>query len=362
MRKIGIINSGGDAQGLNAVIASAVQTGIKKDLKFVGFIKGWEGMLDKNYIDLGAEQVRGISHVGGTILHTVNKGRFVGKQGGGEMGKIPTEILELAKKNLEEIGVDSLLVIGGDGTLSGAVQLADYGVNIIGVPKTIDNDLNSTEQTFGFSTAVDVVTEALDRIHTTAVSHDRVIFVETMGRNVGWIALHAGLAGGADAILIPEFEFEYESLVNFLKWRKNIGRNYSVVVVSEGAKAKNEGVATSSVGAAEKDRPEIKLAGASDRIMRKIDELAPEQFEMRNVVLGHIQRGGSPNAQDRILSKKYGSYAIEALLEGKFGHMVSLQNGKMTTIPIEEAVKGVRVVNEETPEYQTAKRLGVFFN
>lgn len=359
MKKIGIINSGGDTQAINAVIASIVRYGVTKDFKFVGFIKGWEGILDMEYMDLGVEQIRGISHLGGTILHSVNKGRFAGKGGSeGDFNKIPDEILDLAQKNLETLKIDTLIVIGGDGTLSGALQLVDRGINIVGVPKTIDNDLDFVDMTFGFSSAVDIAVEALDRIHTTAVSHDRVMFVETMGRHVGWIPLHAGLAGGADAILIPEIEFDYKELVRYLGWRKKIGRNYSVVVVSEGAKAKNEAVSTKENV---DGKPEVRLGGISDQIMQRIEELAPGEFEMRNVVLGHTQRGGSPNAEDRVLAKSYGVAAVDAVLNKKFGEMICYRAGKMETISIAKAVEHLKKVTKDNLVFDTAKKLGVYF-
>lgn len=358
MNRIGIVNSGGDTQAINAVIASAVRAGMKEGYKFIGFIKGWEGILDMQYMKLGVEEIRGISHLGGTILHSVNKGRFAGKVGEGEINKIPDDIIELAKENLKKLEIDTLIVIGGDGTLSGAMQLADAGINIVGVPKTIDNDLQAADRTFGFSTAVDIVVEALDRVHTTAYSHDRVIFVETMGRHVGWIALNAGLAGGADAILIPEIPFTYEGLAKYLRWRKTIGRNYSVVVVSEGAKASDGEVATKKNV---DGRPEVMLGGITEQIMQKLGEIAPGEFEMRNVVLGHIQRGGTPNAEDRVLAKNYGVYAIEAIKNGKFGEMIALQNGHMVTVPIKDVVEKLKKVTKDVLEYKTAEGVGVYF-
>lgn len=355
-KKIGIINSGGDVQGLNAVIASAVIYGSKLNYKFIGFIKGWEGLLDMDYIELDTANVRGISHVGGTILHSVNKGRFAGKAGiDGSKNKIPDDILQLAIDNFHKLELHALIVIGGDGTLSGAIQLSEKGVNIVGVPKTIDNDLNSTDQTFGFSTAVNVAVEALDRIHTTATSHDRVMIVETMGRHAGWIALHSGLAGGADAILLPEFDFHYDELIKFLRWRKTIGRNYSIIVVSEGAKAIHEEVSGENTGA-----PEIKLGGISEHIMKKINEMAPGEFEIRNVVLGHIQRGGTPDAEDRILAKSYGAAAVDAINNEEFGCMIALKDNKLIQIPLIHAVDNLKLVNQDSIAYQTAKRLGVF--
>lgn len=357
MKKIGILNAGGDCSGLNAVIAAVVKAGTPYGYEFVGFEKGWEGVLNPmQYVPLDINSVRGITHQGGTILKTVNKGRFAGKAGAGDLNKIPDEVLEEAKTNLEKMGIDALVVIGGDGTLSGAMQLAEKGVKIVGVPKTIDNDLGATDITFGFSTAVQVATDAIDRVHTTATSHDRVIIVETMGRNAGWIALYAGLAGGAHAILIPEVPFKYNNIINFLKHRKENGRNSTVIVMAEGAKPVD-----GEVSAKKKEgRPEVLLGGISDQLANKIEEMAGDEFEVRNVVLGHIQRGGTPNAEDRILSQRYGVAAVEAIRDDKFGEMVCLRNSEMTTVPIEEAVKEIKHLDEQANAFQTARKIGIY--
>ncbi|RYG19273.1 ATP-dependent 6-phosphofructokinase, partial [bacterium] len=240
-KRIGIVNSGGDCAGLNAVIASIVRAGTKMGYEFVGFERGWEGLLSPIRMrGLTTADVAGISYLGGTILGTVNRGRFGAKQGEGNSRRIPREILQEAKDNLEKVGCDGLIVIGGDGTLSGAMQLAELGVKLVGVPKTIDNDLGVTDRTFGFSTSCQIVVDALDRIHTTASSHGRVIFVETMGRHAGWIALRSGLAGGANAILLPEFPFEMRDLLAFLRQRQSTAGS-SVVVVAEGVKIRERG-------------------------------------------------------------------------------------------------------------------------
>ncbi|MDX2065097.1 MAG: ATP-dependent 6-phosphofructokinase, partial [Fimbriimonadaceae bacterium] len=279
--RIGILTSGGDCSGLNAVIASAVKVGVARGYEFIGFIRGWEGVLDPlDYVPLTLDSVRGISFIGGTILKTTNRGRFGGKVGAGGVRMIPPEIIAMAKRNLDSLGVESLIVIGGDGSLSAALQLADAGVRIIGVPKTIDNDLNSTDRTFGFATAVQVVMAALDRIHTTASSHDRIFFVETMGRHAGWIALRAGIAGGADAILVPEFPFRVQDLTEFLLWRhREFGS--SIVVVAEGAKVDDRLVTQGNANTSE-----VLLGGVSTEIMRMIERLAPGEFDMRGTVLG----------------------------------------------------------------------------
>jgi ATP-dependent phosphofructokinase / diphosphate-dependent phosphofructokinase len=356
-KKVGIVISGGDVPGLNAVIASMVQHGLEKGYKFFGFIKGWEGILDMQYVKIDKQTIRGISHTGGAILHSVNRGRFSGKAGAGDKNKIDPEIMAQVKTNLEKIGIDALVVIGGDGTLSGAYQLWEFGVNTIGVPRTIDNDLNAVDQTLGFSTAINVAVEAIDRVHTTTFTHDRVMLVETMGRHAGWIALYAGIAAGADAILLPEFDFEYSKLIDFLRKRKESGRNYAIIVVAEGAKAKGESLATKS---AEKDRSEVKLGGITEQIMSKVNEMAPGEFEIRNVVLGHIQRGGTPDAEDRILAKTNGAFAIDAIESGKFGTMVALRNGKVEFVPLNDAVKTLKNVTKDSTAYQTAQKIGVF--
>lgn len=357
MKKVGILNSGGDCPGLNAVIASAVRTGLVHGYEYVGILKGWEGLLSPTMTrPLGDKDVAGISYLGGTILGTVNKGRFGAKKGAGNPLAIDPDILQEAKDNFSALGLDALVVIGGDGTLSGAMQLSDFGVPLVGVPKTIDNDLNATDRTFGFSTASQVVVDALDRIHTTASSHGRVIFVETMGRHTGWIALRAGLAGGAHAILLPEFQFDLDKLAAFLYDRQVQGKA-TVVIVAEGALINNE-VVTDELTAGH----EVHLGGISQKLMYLLEKLHPGKFEMRNTILGHVQRGGTPNAADRALSKAYGCAAAKAVAEGKFGQMVVYKNQQMSTAPILEAVGELKQVSSSTMEYITARDLRVFIH
>lgn len=301
-KKIAIVNGGGDCAGINAVISSVVKTGVPLGYEFLGFEKGWEGMLTPvNYQPLTLHSVKNISYLGGTILHTTNHGRFGAKSAEGQDQKIPDDVLQEAKGHLDELGIGGVIAIGGDGTLSGALQLAPLGVNIVGVPKSIDNDLSSTDVTFGFNTAVGIAVDAIDKIQTTAYSHDRTMFVECMGRHAGWITLFSGLAGGADAILLPEFPFSIEKFIDFLRKRKENHKYATIVAVSEGMKLDN-----AYVGEEFYKGSEIKLGGVSLKLMQLVEKMAPEEFEMRNVVLGHIQRGGSPNAQDRILAKEYG--------------------------------------------------------
>lgn len=358
-KRIGIINAGGDCAGINAVISSVVKSGTPLGYEFIGFERGWEGMLSPMiYRKLDLDAVRNISYLGGTILRTTNRGRFGGKTGSGNKNEIPEEILQEAKRHIDELGLGGLIVIGGDGTLSAAVQLAEYAnINMVGVPKTIDNDLMSTDRTFGFSTAVSIAVSAIDKIHTTAASHERTIFVECMGRYAGWISLFAGLGGGADAILVPEFPFQMEDFIAFLRNRRKNGHYSDVVVVAEGIKINNQ-YSQKNHGRSS----EVTLGGVSMLLMKMVEEMAPNEFEMRNVVLGHIQRGGSPNASDRILAKEYGVTAMEAYHRGDFNTVVCLRGGQMCTSPIAEAVSGLKLVTSETREYQTAKKLGVFIH
>jgi 6-phosphofructokinase 1 len=357
MKRVGILTSGGDCSGLNAVIASIVKTGLPLGYEFVGFIRGWEGVLSP--IDarpLRAEDVRGISYLGGTILKTTNRGRFGGKMGAGGIRRIPAEVLAEAKANLSSLEIDALIVIGGDGSLNAALQLAEYGVNIVGVPKTIDNDLSATDRTFGFATAVQVVVDAMDRVHTTAASHNRILVVETMGRHAGWIAMRGGLAGGADAILMPEFPFSIGALADFLRYRQE-KYGSSIVVVAEGAKI-NQRLASKDGGA----QQELMLGGISNHLMMALEAAAPGEFEMRGTVLGHVQRGGTPTAADRVLAKAYGVEAMKAVQRGDFNRMVAYQNQGMTTVAIAEACGQLKIVTSSTFEYITARELGVFMH
>lgn len=356
--KIGIINSGGDVPGINAVIASAVKTGQKYGDTFVGFIKGWEGLLNPmDYIDLDLKTISSITNVGGTILHSTNKGRFAGKVGTGQVNVIPAEILAEAKANLDKLSIDAIMVIGGDGTLTAATSLIPLGVKMVGVPKTIDNDLSSTDRTFGYTTAVNTIVESLHKLRTTAESHERVFVVETMGRHVGWLALDGGLGGEAHAILIPEFPFSYQDLYqHVIETKKKHG--YAIVVVAEGAIVEDEGLITQNHG--QDSNKEVLLGGIGEKVARKLDQMSSGAFETRTMVLGHLQRGGSPDTQDIILSQAYGAAAIEALHAGEQGKMVALQGDSVNLVDIHEATKSLKRVNADCISYKTAKSLGIF--
>lgn len=357
MKTIGLITAGGDCAGINAVLATVVKVGTSKGYNFIGFNKGWEGTLSPIMSrPLTTNDVRGISHLGGTILKTTNHGRFAAKVGRGENHSIDSAILQEAKQNIESLGVDGLIVIGGDGSLAGASQLAELGVKIVGIPKTIDNDLSTTDLTFGFSTAVSVAVDALDKIHTTATSHGRVFLVECMGRTAGWITLYAGLSAGADAILLPEFDLDLEKFVGALSEHMRT-HGSAVVAVAEGLSLKiktSQGVSETSA--------ENQMVGSSYKLMHMIERQYPGMFELRNVILGHTQRGGGPNAEDRILARRYGIAAIEAYEQGKFGQVVSLRGGNVTTVPLTKDINIVKYVTREDPIYKAAQSLGVYVN
>ena len=355
-RTIGIINSGGDCAGINTVIAAVVTAGAQLGYQFYGFELGWEGLLDRRYRVLTVEDAALIAHLGGTILHTTNRGRFAAKRGMGEAVGIDPDILQECKEAMAELGVEGLIVIGGDGTLSGALQLAQTGVNIVGIPKSIDNDLSATDRTFGFSTAVQVAVDAVDKIKTTAFSHNRIFFIESMGRNAGWLALYTGVAAAADAILLPEFPTKPANIVTFLRDRRDHHRQATIIVVSESFKIDGEVVTRGN-----EYTNEVIFAGVTDKLIRRIETLAPNEFEMRNVVLGHTQRGGSPIADDRILSTRFGTRAIEAYDNGEFGHMVSLQQDRIVTVHLEDAVNQLKLVTTDDTIYQSAVQMGIFF-
>jgi 6-phosphofructokinase 1 len=356
--RIGILTGGGDCAGLNAVIASIVRGSIANGWEVVGFLRGWEGLLTPmRYRELTSESVRGISHLGGTILGSTNVGRFAAKVGHGDQAKIPDEILEEAISNMKTLEVDCIVAVGGDGTLSAAMQMMDKGARVIGVPKTIDNDLNGTDKTFGFSTAVQVVTDGIDRIHTTAASHGRTIICETMGRHAGWIALYSGLAGNAHAILIPEFPFRLDDLIEFLLRRKTKEFASNIIVIAEGAGIEGRQKFTTLL-----DKPEIQFGGVAHLLRDAIEAIAPGEFDMRATIFGHMQRGGSPNAEDRVLSKAYGMRAVQAIEDRNFGTMVSLKGQEMVTVPIRQAVTRLRCITANCLAYQTAIRTGVFIH
>jgi len=331
--RVGVLTGGGDCPGLNAVIRAVVRRGVQDyGFEFVGFRDGWKGPLEGHTRELDVPAVRGILPRGGTILGSSRTNPF--KVEGG---------VERIKDNLAAHGVDALIAIGGEDTLGVATQLADLGVNVVGVPKTIDNDLSGTDFTFGFDTAVNIATEAVDRLHTTAESHHRVVVVEVMGRHAGWIALHTGLAGGANIVLIPEQPFDIDKVCEHVKSR--FRTNYSpIIVVAEGAVPAEGGSMTLQSG--ERDAfGHVRLGGIGDRLAAEIEERTGE--EARAVVLGHTQRGGTPTAFDRWLATRFGLHAIQAVKEGDYGTMVALRGTAIVRVPLIEGTGELKLVTPE---------------
>jgi ATP-dependent phosphofructokinase / diphosphate-dependent phosphofructokinase len=340
--KVGVLTGGGDCPGLNAVIRAVVRKGVNvHGFEFVGYRDGWKGPLEGLTMNLGIKQCRGILPRGGTILGSSRTNPF--KIDGG---------VERIQENLAAEDVDALVAIGGEDTLGVATKLADLGVNVVGVPKTIDNDLSGTDFTFGFDTAVNIATEAIDRLHTTAESHHRVLVVEVMGRHAGWIALHAGIAGGASTVLIPENPFDIDAVCEHVK--KRFETQYApIIVVSEGAVPRDGGGMT--LVSLERDAfGHVRLGGIGDRLANEIEERTGA--EARAVVLGHIQRGGTPTAFDRWLATRFGLHAIDAVADGDFGTMVALRGANIERVKLVEGTGELKLVSPA--EYAEAE---VFF-
>lgn len=340
--KIGILTGGGDCPGLNAVIRSVVRKGIfHYGDEFVGFLEGWRGVVEDITLPLTLDAIAGILPRGGTILRT-SRTNPAKKDGG----------MKHCLDTLARHKIDALISIGGDDTQSVAEKLHGQGVKVIGVPKTIDNDLSGTDQCFGFDTAVNIATEAIDRVHTTAEAHNRVLVVEVMGRDSGWIALYSGVAGGADVILVPEKPFDIDAVADTIKRRHARGRYFSVVVVAEGAKVSTDigpdhgAPVVREVGTDEFGH--VRLGGIGAVLARELEHRTG--FESRAVILGHIQRGGSPTAFDRVLATRYGIGAIDAVHRGDFGKMVSLKGSDIVTVPLKDAISRTRTVPEELLE------------
>ena len=351
-KQIGILTGGGDAPGLNAAIRSVVRTAIGEyGMSCIGIEDSFEGILGETHTrKLTTKSVSGILPRGGTILGTRNRGSFVKMVNG--KPSFPEMPIGEALANLDILEIEALIVLGGEGTLAIAEQFHKRGFPVIGVPKTIDNDLAATEFTFGFMTAIDIATEALDRLHTTAASHDRVMVLEVMGRNTGWIALHAGLAGSADIILIPEIPFSFESIARKVQQREASGSQFTNIVVAEGA---------TELGKPEmyQDNERTRLGGMGTYVSRCIEEMTGK--ESRCVVLGHLQRGGSPNAFDRMLGTNFGSCAVRALVDGEVGKMVALQAGHVITVPLSEACTNIKTVPTDGQLVRTARDIGISF-
>jgi ATP-dependent phosphofructokinase / diphosphate-dependent phosphofructokinase len=356
--RIAISTGGGDAPGLNAVIRAAVLSAINRGWEVLGIKRGFAGLMGEDeVVPLTKDSVRGIGHLGGTILQTTNRGNpfhYPLRSSDGTWTEVDRSDELIA--NAKRLGIDALISIGGDGSLQIALDLCAKGMRIVGVPKTIDNDVSGTITTFGFDTAVNTAIEAIDKLHTTAESHSRVIVMEVMGRHAGFIALHSGLAGSADVILIPEIPYSIEKVCEKVMARDRAGRGFSIVVCAEGAYSKGGEVSTmgeSLPGQAKR------VGGICDSIAREVQEITGK--ESRSLVLGHLQRGGQPTGYDRLLASRFGGAAVRAIEAGKWAHMVALQSPHIVYVPLEEALREPKRVEVDHDTVQTARATGISF-
>ncbi len=357
MKRIAVLTGGGDAPGLNAVIRAVTKTAINVyGCEVMGILDGYDGFIALGgVIPLDLQSVRGILPRGGTILGTANRGnpfaRKVLRAGKEEVIDVSEEVV----RAISAMHLDAVIVIGGDGTLRVGMELCDKGVPVIGVPKTIDNDVGGTEVTFGFDTALMIATEALDRLHTTAEAHHRVMVLELMGREAGFIALHSGISGGADVILLPEIPFKYDAILQKIRQRVQAGSKFSLLAVSEGAKPLGGQELVARPG----DAVYVpRLGGIGQEVGRYVEE---HGFEARVTVLGHVQRGGSPTAFDRWLATRYGAAAVRTAAAGGFGRMVALRDGKVIDIPLSEALATPKRVDLDGDAVRTARGIGIYF-
>jgi len=356
IRRIAVLTGGGDCPGLNAVIRAVVKTAVGEfGLSVVGVENGFGGLIQNRIRELTPRDVYGILSRGGTILGTTNRDNpfhfpvVINGQ------KVMRDVSDRAFENMSIHGVDALVVIGGDGSLKIAKELFDKGMRVVGVPKTIDHDLSATDATFGFDTALNTATEAIDRLHTTAESHHRVMVLEVMGRYAGWIAIESGLAGGADVILIPEIPFQMDKVVAKILKRKDEGKPFSIIVVAEGARPLDGDVVVQR--RVEDSFDPVRLGGIGNRVASEVE--ARTGMETRVTVLGHLQRGGIPTAFDRILSTRYGAAAVNLIMQGRFGEMVCLKGAAVESVPIERAILELRTVPLDGDMVRSARQIGI---
>ena len=333
--KIGILTAGGDCPGINAAIRGVGKTAISEyGMKVIGISSGFRGLINKEFMELEENQLSGMLTLGGTILGTSRDKPFKNDPSTG------VNMAKIIKKNYKEIGLDALVIIGGNGTQKTAAKLSAEGLNIIGLPKTIDNDVYGTDVTFGFDTAVSIATEAIDRLHSTANSHKRIMVIELMGHHAGWISLYSGIAGGGDVILIPEIRYDMDIVAKYLVKRAKNKKPYSIVVVAEGIETP-------------------KGVSAADFVSQSIREKTG--LETRETILGYVQRGGSPTAMDRILATRFGAHAVELIAEGKFGRMVCKEGETITSIPLEQVGGKLKLVPAEHPIIKKSRKMGICF-
>jgi phosphofructokinase-like protein len=354
VRTIGIVNGGGDAPGLNAVIRAVVRAAINEHgMRVIGIRNGFDGLIwPDGSIDLNDDSVSGILPRGGTILGTTNRGNPFAYRTKEDGKEVVRDYSGLCIENTRRLGIHALVIIGGDGTQHIGYDFARRGLNVVGVPKTIDNDLDATEVTFGFDTALQIATEAIDRLHTTAESHHRVMLIEVMGRDAGWIALHSGIAGGADVVLIPEIPFTFEAICGAIQGRELRGKKFSLIVVAEGVKLPPTDPSGKAI-------PPAGPGGVANTIAFTLREML--QKEIRVTVLGHVQRGGSPSPFDRILATRMGVHAVDLVAHGRFGRMVCLRAGKIESVALEDALSKIKFVDPESEIVHAARAIGTTF-
>src|SRR5262245_29124001 len=355
-KRVGVLTAGGDCPGLNAVIRCVVKSTNTHGYEVVSFLNGYEGLVDPvSFIPLTHKNTTGILGQGGTILGSTNKGRFAATVGVNDRLELDAELVAGVKTTVEHLNLEGLICVGGDGSLAVAQQFHEHGIPVVGVPKTIDNDLSSTAFTFGFFSAVFCATDALDRLHTTAASHERVMVLEVMGRHAGWIALYAGTAGGGDVILIPEIPWTFENVCQAIISREQRGKKFTLVVVAEGAELPDRGMITQEKQESQK---QVRLGGIGNYVAKEIERRLGK--ETRTVVLGHLQRGGAPTTFDRVLATQFGAHAVRLVVERKFGHMVTYQPPDMLDVPIIDAIKLAKVC-PNCSAVQAARALGICF-
>ena len=353
--RIGIVTGGGDCPGLNAVIRAVAKASAKRGWETIGFLGGYQGILEpQQYMELDYQKLGAMLTRGGTILGTANRGCFSAKVGHGESRRLPQALIDGVLSGMQKLSIRGLVTIGGDGSLSIGQQLFEGGVPLVGVPKTIDNDLEGTTMTFGFDSAVACATDALDRLHTTAESHNRVMVLEVMGRYAGWIAIYAGVAGGADVILIPEIPYTYKSICEKIAERERCGKHFTLIIAAEGAHEVGHDFVTS--GAQEANR-EARLGGIAATVAAEVELRTGK--EARSCVLGHLQRGGTPTNFDRALCSMFGAEAVELLAAGQFGQMVSYRGSQIGAVPITEAIGRLKTVPPLGSLARTARALGI---
>ena len=357
LKRIGVLTGGGDCPGLNAVIRAVTKAAIGGGLEVVGIEDGYLGLIENRLRVLSFQDVSGILTQGGTILGSCNKANPAAYRVRENGEWVVQDVRDRVVATCAEHGLDAIFVIGGDGTMNGAAELIQRGLKIVGVPKTIDNDLWATEVTFGHDTAVTTAAEALDKVHTTASSHHRVMAVELMGRYAGWLALHAGVAAGADCILIPEIPFDIEKVTDTCLRRSRKGKGFTIIAVGEGARPQGGQQFIDHIDESSPDP--IRLGGVGKFIAEKVGEMTG--LESRWIVLGHIQRGGTPTPRDRLLATVFGHHAYELLAAGRFGRLVVQQEGRITSVPIEEVAGKVRTVPLDHPLVRAARAIGTSF-